>query len=52
VAETLQRMRTLAMTSLQVNFAHAMEKNVEAVLGEHIHRVMTLGAGVAGDGAA
>lgn len=52
VAETLQRMRALAMTSLQVNFAHAMEKNVEAVLGEHIHRVMTLGARAADDGAA
>jgi len=52
IAETLQRMRAAAMTSLQVNFAHAMEKNVEAVLGEHIHRVMTLGTAVADDGAA
>ena len=51
VAETLQRMRALALTSLQVNFAHAMERNVETVLGEHIHRVMTLGAS-ADDGAA
>jgi hypothetical protein len=43
VAETLQRMRALAMTSLQVNFAHAMERHVESTLGEHIHRVMTAG---------
>ena len=49
VAETLQRMRALAMTSLQVNFARAMERNVEAVLGEHIQRVMKADAS---DGAA
>jgi DNA-binding transcriptional MerR regulator len=54
VADTLQRMRDLAMTSLQANFARAMEHNVEAVLGEHIHRVMLQGdaLGGAGDGAA
>lgn len=52
LTETLNRMRRLAITSVQVNFARAMEKNVEAVLGEHIHRVMTAGATAADDGAA
>jgi DNA-binding transcriptional MerR regulator len=52
ITETLQRMRSLAVTSLQVNFAHAMERNVEQVLGEHIHRVLTMGTPVADDGAA
>jgi len=52
LTETLNRMRKLAITSVQVNFARAMERNVEAVLGEHIHRVMTAGAAGADDGAA
>jgi hypothetical protein len=52
LTETLNRMRQLAITSVQVNFARAMEKNVEEVLGEHIHRVMTAGATGADDGAA
>ena len=53
LTETLNRMRRLAISSVQVNFARAMEKNVEAVLGEHIHRVMTAGTSrSADDGAA
>ena len=50
--ETLNRMRRIAVTSVQVNFARAMEKHVEAMLGEHIHRVMSAGQSAADDGAA
>jgi DNA-binding transcriptional MerR regulator len=39
--ETLHRMRALAMASLQVNFARAMDKTVDDVLAQHIQRVIT-----------
>lgn len=52
LTETLNRMRRIAVTSVQVNFARAMEKHVETMLGEHIHRVMTAGETSANDGAA
>ncbi|MCW2497430.1 MerR family transcriptional regulator [Jatrophihabitans sp.] len=52
LSETLNRMRRLAVASVQVNFARSMERHVAAVLGEHIHRVISAGVPVTGDGAA
>jgi DNA-binding transcriptional MerR regulator len=43
--ETLHQMRALAMSSMQVNFAKAMESTVDEVLGEHIQRVISASAG-------
>jgi DNA-binding transcriptional MerR regulator len=40
VTELLQRLRQLAMSSVQGLLAHAMERHVAAVMGEHLVRVI------------
>jgi DNA-binding transcriptional MerR regulator len=52
VTDMLMTMRRLANSSLQVFFAHAMEREVESVLGEHLVRIVTDAAAAKTDGAA